>query len=121
MENKKSVVIVTGASRGLGRSFALEISKVVGEGSVFFLMARSMDGLEKTKELILQNQTEKVFEKIVCTSVDNSKPDESEFKKIFDDNFPGSNVSDFEQAIIVHNAGSIGNQGTLSKDFSCLE
>ena len=50
---RRSFVLITGASRGFGRSLALEMGKVVGAGSTLLLMARNKDDLEATKVLFL--------------------------------------------------------------------
>ena len=57
MFSSKSIVIITGASKGFGRaiacSFAREFSKSEeGKKSVFVIVARSTEGLQKTKQLV---------------------------------------------------------------------
>ena len=59
MFQKKTLVILTGASKGFGqalaRSLAREFSKNdVGKESVLVLVARSKEGLEKTRSMVAQ-------------------------------------------------------------------
>ena len=49
---RRSFVLITGASRGFGRSLAVEMGKVVGAGSTLLLMSRNKEDLEHTKEIV---------------------------------------------------------------------
>ena len=42
----RSFLLITGASRGFGRSLAIEFGKVVGAGSTLLLIARNKEELE---------------------------------------------------------------------------
>lgn len=48
--SRRTCVILTGGSKGIGRSLAVEISKILVPESTIVLIARDTDGLEKTKE-----------------------------------------------------------------------
>jgi len=50
--NRRTCVILTGASKGIGQSLAVEISRLLIPESTIVLMARDTNGLEKTKELV---------------------------------------------------------------------
>ena len=58
MKLRLSLVIkrssTSGASRGIGKEIATQLSKTVGEGSVLVLTARSADKLEELEEQLLQ-------------------------------------------------------------------
>jgi len=89
---ESSSVIITGASRGIGRSIAAIFSSKTDHPLV--LIARSQEGLEKTKELCLEAGASK----ITVISCDLTK--ESEIAEI---SLPG----DFPKpGIIINNAGS---------------
>lgn len=47
---KKTFCIVTGASQGIGRTVAIEFSKLIAAGSTIVITARSKQGLESTKK-----------------------------------------------------------------------
>ncbi|KAG8308539.1 very-long-chain 3-oxooacyl-coA reductase let-767-like [Homalodisca vitripennis] len=49
---QRSFCLVTGASQGIGQSFAVEFAHRFAAGSHIVLLARSQDGLNQTKELI---------------------------------------------------------------------
>jgi len=101
--SKKSLVIITGASQGIGQTLAIELSKRLGKESALSLIARSEKGLTDTKNRIIEtnnNVTVKIH------SLDLTKPDLNTLEKIFDQDL---NV---DQAIIFHNVGQIG---TLNK------
>jgi len=100
----KCAVVISGASKGFGRATALEMAKMVGPYSKFFLTARSLSGLEDTARLIRE-----IHSSAECRvkTIDNEIPDLETFEEFLD-----SDVGDhFEAALMVHNSGSIGNQG----------
>lgn len=49
---RRTCVILTGASRGIGQSLAVEISRLLVPESTIVLIARDTNGLEKTKEMV---------------------------------------------------------------------
>lgn len=109
---RKTFCIVTGASQGIGRNFAVEFSKHFGDDSVIVLMARSLNGLEGTSNLIAAaNPNVKVKVRIVDLSV----PDASVLEKIINESV--SNPSQYELSFIVHNAGSLGKISQLSSEM----
>lgn len=59
----KCFVIVTGASRGLGRAIATALTDKVTEGSKFLLLARSLNDLEETKTILTSNKNVQVIVK----------------------------------------------------------
>jgi sepiapterin reductase len=109
--NKKTCLLVTGASRGIGRTIAIEFSKRLAPGSLVILTARSLSGLEETKELIGTN----LQLKIESRSVDLEKSTERDLAEVVS---VIANPNEFEQAMIVHNAASMGD---LSKWLAELD
>jgi len=113
---QKSFVLVTGASRGLGRAIAIEFSKKVAPGSVFLLVARSANALDETKAEVLKVST---GVEVVTEALDLGQPDASVYlnliKRTATSN--GRSVSDFDHAILVHNAGSLGNLSLRVSQF----
>ncbi|XP_065560079.1 sepiapterin reductase-like [Artemia franciscana] len=104
---KKSCVLITGASRGIGRAIAQEFAKSVAAESFFILIARSFKDLEEVKQALM-----KIANISVSTLVlDLSKPEDFNFEAIVNNILTSENQTkdSFEQVIIVHNAGSIGN------------
>lgn len=50
--SRRTCVILTGASKGIGQSLAVEIGRLLIPESTIVLMARDTNGLEKTKEMV---------------------------------------------------------------------
>lgn len=102
--NKKSLVIITGASQGIGQKIAEIIGNKLKNDSKIILLARSERGLTDARNRILSTNN-KIS--IRTYSTDLSKPDITYFEEIFDDNL--SDGDSYENAIIFHNAGCVGS------------
>jgi len=107
----RSFVLITGASRGFGRAIALELGKVVGAGSTLLLMSRSKGDLETTKAIVRDARPGLAVELV---SVDLASAGRETFEKAVRDNY-GS--ADHEVAIIIHNAGTLGQDGRKMTDL----
>lgn len=117
---QKTFCVLTGASQGIGRRFAIEFGRNFGDESVLLLLARSAQGLEETKKLVLEaNSGLKVF----CTTIDLGKGNAATFKSILDEGLSkaGATPVDFQLAFIVHNAGSLGNVGPSVAEMNDVE
>jgi sepiapterin reductase len=110
--SKRTFCLITGASRGIGRSIAVEVSKKIAPGSVVLLLARSKAGLESTKEEILNSNSQV---DVLIEPLDLSIPDYDSFRTIIDSSFTkcGLKPTSFEHAIIFQNAASLGIQRGL--------
>lgn len=107
--NQVSYCLVTGASRGIGQKMAIECSKKFKAGSVVVLLARSITGLEKTKSLILEENSQI---SVVIHSIDLTAPSKKELNEIITKSM---SCLIFELAFIIHNFGTTGD---LSKTAS---
>lgn len=112
--DKKAFIVITGASRGLGRSIAVALARRVAPDSTFLLMSRSLPGLNETKMLVQQHNSQV---EVAVHSTDFGKPDVKEYETAINDAF---GKKDFESAMIVHNAGSLGNNGNMAADQTDL-
>jgi len=108
---KKSFVLVTGASRGLGRAIAIEFAKNVAPGSVFLLAARTANALEEVKSEVVAAAPEV---EVHTAALDLGKPDGPAYLEVIQKAVAGR---DFEHAILVHNAGSLGNLSLKVSQF----
>ncbi|XP_044740369.1 sepiapterin reductase-like [Chrysoperla carnea] len=99
--NKKTFLIITGASRGIGRTIAIEYGKKLQATSTLLLLASSEDKLLETKNLI-QNPVLTVHVK----AIDLTAPDKTTLENIFNDVLNGEK---YENAVIIHNVGTIGD------------
>lgn len=52
LDSKRSVILITGASRGIGREIAISVASKISEDSTIVIVARNSNGLSETKEAI---------------------------------------------------------------------
>jgi len=111
--DQKTFCLITGASRGLGRTIAIEFAKNVGSGSVFLLVARSADALESTKKSIEDETAGKC--QVVTAPMDLGTPDKNAIQEIIKSALATTNstAADFQHSLLVHNAGSLGIEKQL--------
>lgn len=112
---QKSFLVISGASRGIGRMLAIECAAKTTAGSLIVLLARSTAGLEETKAQILAKNPNNIT--VMILSIDLTRPTAAELKQIFDTALYERNVSDFQLAMIIHNVGTVGDVTKLAKDF----
>lgn len=104
---QKTFFLMTGASRGIGRTMAIECAAKMAAGSVIVLIARSMAGLEETKAQILAKNPTNVT--VFLLTIDLTNPTTEQIDGIFDATLNERNLDEFKLAMIVHNVGSIGD------------
>ncbi|XP_014243260.1 sepiapterin reductase [Cimex lectularius] len=112
LKGKKALCVVTGGSQGIGQCIAVEMSKLFSPGSKILLVARSKEGMEKTRQQILtttEDMSVKNYQFDLC------KPEYDKYNEMFQEN-----NGDYEVAILVHNAGSEGN-GRFAVDMNDFE
>lgn len=102
--NEPLYCVVTGASRGLGRTISVEIARKAQNKLILLLIARSKDGLEETKKLVKQI---KENAEVITTCMDLSKPNAEDFKNVITNSLSDFNDTN-SSAIIFHNAGQLG-------------
>ncbi|KAJ8959112.1 hypothetical protein NQ318_022369 [Aromia moschata] len=103
--NKKSIVFITGASKGIGRTIAVELSRNLDQNSIFVLIARSETGLEETKSQILEVDKSITVQTYV---MDLSKSDLDDYNRVFDKVLSSVDTAGIEFGLIFHNAGHVG-------------
>lgn len=96
--------ILTGASQGIGRAIAVEVSKRLGAKSLMLLLARNKDELAKTAALCESQKVEVIYK-----SIDLSKATITEMNDVIKMSLKNRKVGDFDTSIIFHNVGSLGN------------
>ncbi|XP_030768082.1 sepiapterin reductase-like [Sitophilus oryzae] len=102
---KKSIFVITGASKGIGREISTMLAKNVNKNSVFILLARSTEGLEETKTQIgkIDNGL-----KVLTYVTDLSKPNFKFYNDLFDGVLKTIDSTGTEYGYIFHNAASNG-------------
>ncbi|XP_055844896.1 sepiapterin reductase [Episyrphus balteatus] len=116
--NQKTIFILTGASKGIGKTLAIECCRLFKPESLAILFARSASGLEETRnEIIAVNSdiTVKVF------PLDLGEISSEEYHDTLTNALDGVGVNDFERAFIVHNVGSVGDVTKSAKELGDIE
>lgn len=112
---QKTFFVISGASRGIGQTMAIECASKFLNGSVIILLARSATGLEVTKSQILAKNQANIT--VFTFVIDLCKPSSDDLNKIFSTALNGRAITDFQSAIIVHNVGVIGDITKLARQF----
>lgn len=108
-KQSRGFFFISGASKGLGRNIAVSLAEASDDNSTFLLTARSDTGLEETKSRI---KVASPNAKVWILTQDLSKPDKAEFENFVQDALKDEAGGLFDEAVLVHNAGSLGNHGT---------
>ncbi|CAH1790025.1 unnamed protein product [Owenia fusiformis] len=114
--NRRTFCLITGASRGLGHHIGKGFAEKFVDHSMIVLVSRDEEGLAQTKQKIKQSNTK--IDVLICPqdlSSDNEQDYDNLFQKIITSNVFLS--TKFEQAMIVHNAGSMGDVSKRVIDF----
>jgi sepiapterin reductase len=114
--SKTTYLLVTGASKGIGKRMAIETSRNLQSGSRVVLLARSLEGLQSTKEEILEiNDALQVF----TIPLDLTKPSIDQIDDVINQSFDAS--LNFELALIIHNVGTLGDVSKWVKDIESYD
>jgi len=101
----RTLLLVTGASRGLGRAWAKALSARLSEGSLVALSARTVKDLEETAAFVQREGIEvRVFE------IDHGKVDAEGYRRLV-----SGLGTEFDSIVVVHNAGSTGKMMPVSR------
>ena len=104
----KTLCIITGASRGLGKCIAVRFAQEFTDGSFIVLVGRTSSDLAGTKEKIENINPTLLVQTI---AIDLSSCDTSILKQSLGDVFDEARKlsNNLEQIVIIHNAGSVGD------------
>ena len=112
LENKKTFAVITGASKGIGRTLTEHLAAVLARGSLLLLISRDEKELNSLKAVI--NQRHPLIQ-ISIAPTDLSICDESILNQIF--TRVCSDPQSFDHAICVHNVGSLGDASKHCNDL----
>lgn len=112
--SKKSVCVITGPSRGLGRSIANHLSQKLPDGSLFILLSTNKALLDEVAEVIMRRGEIRA----VTHVFDQGSSNQDLFDTVIPDCLAkaAAEPSEFEQAILVNNAGTL-EPLALAKDL----
>jgi len=106
----KTLVIVTGASRGLGQAISVQMAQHIANPTLV-LISRAIDDLKISEKLCKENNEKS---QVILGQMDLNSAKLQDFNNFFDKSV---DFKEFESLVLVHNAGSLGNQGTKIVDF----
>ncbi|TMW61478.1 hypothetical protein Poli38472_012669 [Pythium oligandrum] len=107
----RSVVVITGASRGYGRCLALDFAREIEQGDVdMYLWARHEADLAETKRLVHEAWQQSKGALDVATQVVDLSLQADYVPKI-ETLIVQLQSKSYEQVFLVHNAGSLGDLG----------
>ncbi len=113
---KRTFCVITGATRGIGQEICSQLSKKVALGSYFLITGRNEQLLAKT-HVEIENNNEKANVKVLSFDLGefagsvHQNNFEITLRKIIQEWGP------FQVAILVHNAGTLGDIGKTASDF----
>lgn len=106
--------VITGASRGIGKEIAIQLSQKLGANSCLNLVARNKQALEDTAQKIRERVGENVQIRCVIADLSNeasvTKANEDIFEHVQD-------TSKYSHALLVHNAASVGDVSKYARDL----
>lgn len=103
--SQKSIILITGASKGIGRAIATESAKHLNQSSTIILLARSETGLKETK-LQIKNINSSL--NILTYVTDLSQPHLEEYNELLENVLTQTDHSNMKYGMIFHNAAHIG-------------
>lgn len=112
LDDKLVYLMITGASKGIGATMAIETSRKIKAGSVVVLLARSLNGLDATKAKIHEIND---GVKVVVKSIDLTRPSVGELDEIISESF--DSAINFDLAMVIHNVGTLGDITKWCKDI----
>lgn len=113
---RKTFLLITGASRGIGRTMALRLSEKLKAGSKIALMARDKEALNGVRAEI--NKITEGRHQVEIYAIDFSAAASKDFQDSLNHAMEHHEVNDFERAFVIHNVGTIGDvtKSTLQQD-----
>ena len=103
----KTLCVITGASKGYGRCLLEKFAAAFPSGSSFLILARSLDKLKEASKDIMEKHSTITVHPVKFDQGNLSECSKPNIEKIMDD--LKIDLSEYEQVVIVHNAGSIGD------------
>jgi short-subunit dehydrogenase len=110
------LVIVTGASRGIGEAIAIQLNKNFNENTLFLLMARDLKKLDAVGQTLSENSQGK--NKFISIQVDFIQPNSAEFyRDLIRNAFQTGqyDLNNFTDLIAVYNHGTLEHGTVVQK------
>lgn len=116
----KRLIIITGASRGIGRSIATELNRFHNSDSHFLLLARDVEKLSEVREQIEKDSSSRNTVKTVSVDFSTENSVERYFEILKDAlGDVGDNLGEFDELIIIYNHGTLvfGNVSFVAQEL----
>lgn len=110
----KVFLIVTGASRGIGKQIAIKFGSMIHEDSHVLLLATNLNALKDTAKQIPVKAVDTI-------SIDLSKAQKDELEGVIKDSLKKKTPADFDRLVVVHNVGSMGDTTKRTVDMVDME
>ncbi|XP_050453855.1 sepiapterin reductase-like [Cataglyphis hispanica] len=99
----KVFLVITGASRGIGRQIAITFGSLLQEGSHILLLARNLNGLKEVAKNIPSKVT------VHTVSINLGEATKTDFEETILRCLSGITRDAFDRVVVVHNVGTIGD------------
>ena len=99
----KVFLLITGASRGIGKQIALSFGSVLEKDSHVILLATNLNALKETAKNIPSNIS------VDTVSIDLGKATEHELHDVIIQTLKNKPAAQFDRVVIVHNVGTMGD------------
>lgn len=116
---KRTLLVITGASKGLGRQLALDFIPRISSGSFILLISSNETKLEETFELVEQAVKDchgKGVIKVRTVPFDLREINAGTSNQLLEA-IPSCLDEKFEQIIFIHNAGTLGDVGKKAREL----
>ncbi|EYC15437.1 hypothetical protein Y032_0037g3523 [Ancylostoma ceylanicum] len=118
LSGKRVLTVVSGASRGIGKEIAVQVSKRVAPESVFLLTARNEATLLQIKQDILSSSEKAQVWIVVCDMGSFNDDAINTFKEVLGEI---KEMGPFDSAFVFHNCGTAGDVSKRSTELSNAE
>ncbi|XP_072761740.1 sepiapterin reductase [Anoplolepis gracilipes] len=99
----KVFLVITGASRGIGRQIAITFGSLLQEGSHILLLARNLSGLQEVAKNIPSKVT------VHTVGMDLGAVTKTDFEKTILECLKKTTRDAFDRVVVIHNVGTIGD------------
>lgn len=108
----KVFLVVTGASRGIGKQLAISIGSVLEKGSHMLLLATNLNALKETAKNIPANIS------VDTVSADLAKTTKDKLHDIIMQSLKDQTLHQFDRIVVIHNVGSLGPMNQCTNDLT---
>ena len=102
------LVVITGASRGIGASLAMETSRKYRENTLFLLMARNQEALEKVRSQMLESASTTSSFRVLTMTIDFAKTYQvAELSKLIKEVLQSERLGHLSELYVFYNHGTL--------------